>query len=246
MGLGVGREHAAAVVEALRLARRGATPLIVAWPGRIAGPGEIRDQFCHAVDVFPTVLAAVGIEAPRIVDGVAQQPVDGASIAATFGDATAASPRRTQYFEMHGSRGIYHDGWKATTDYVSPLFGERRHLSGSHDLDEDRWSLFDLESDFAEAQDLGAAEPRRLTALRELWWAEAGRNQVLPLWEGPASRTPLHPGEYPPPLSASYVPGGGGICEAQLPQLLGGFSALAEIEIPVGAPVQGSSARWAT
>lgn len=215
------------------------TPLIASWRGRLSGPGEVRDQFCHAVDVFPTVLAAAGIQAPDTVDGVAQQPVDGASILATFGDPAAASPRRTQYFEMHGSRGIYHDGWKATTDYVSPLFGERRYLTGSQDFEDDRWSLFDLSTDFAEAYDLAGQEPGRLTALRELWWAEAGRNQVLPLWEGPASRAGLHPGEYPPPAVASYVPGGGGICEAQLPPMLGGFTAVAEIEMPAAGMAEG-------
>jgi arylsulfatase A-like enzyme len=215
------------------------TPLIAYWPGRLSGPGQVRDQFCHAVDLFPTVLEAVGVEPPQVVDGAAQQPVDGASIAATFGDPAAASPRQTQYFEMHGSRGIYHDGWKATTDYVSPLFGERQHLAGSHDFDDDRWSLFNLDADFAEAHDLAGAEPARVMALRELWWAEAGRNQVLPLWEGPASRTGLHPGEYPPPATASYVPGGGGICEAQLPPMLGGFTAVAEIEVPAAATAEG-------
>jgi arylsulfatase len=73
-------------------------------------------------------------------------------------------------------------------------------------------------------------------ALRELWWAEAGRNQVLPLWEGPRSRTGIHPAEYPPPAEASYGPGGGGICEAQLPPMMGGFIASAEIEIPDAQP----------
>ena len=207
------------------------TPLIAHWPGHLAQPGDVRPQFCHAVDVFSTVLDAAGVPVPAVVDGVQQQPVDGTSIVATFGDAAAASPRRTQYFEMHGSRGIYHDGWKATTDYVSPLFGERRHLSGSHDFDDDRWALFNLADDFAEARDLADAEPRRLMALRQLWWAEAGRNQVLPLWEGPKSQARLHPAEYPPPAVATYSPGGSGICEAQLPPMVGGFTATAEIEV---------------
>ena len=215
------------------------TPLIASWPGRIAGPGAVRSQFCHAVDLFATVLEAAGVPAPATVDGVTQLPVEGASIAATFADPAAGSPRRTQYFEMHGSRGIYHDGWKATTDYVSPLFGEREFLAGSHDFDDDHWALFNLDDDFAEARDLSAAEPGRVLALRELWWAEAGRNRVLPLWEGPRSRTGIHPAEYPPPREASYLPGGGGICEAQLPPMIGGFTASAELEIAAGPPAEG-------
>jgi arylsulfatase len=215
------------------------TPLVVHWPSRIEPAGEVRPQFCHAVDLFATVLDAVGIEAPTVVDGVTQQPVDGESIAASFAEATAPTPRRTQYFEMHGSRGIYHDGWKATTDYVSPLFEERSFLSGSQDFDDDHWALFNLEDDFAEAIDRSADEPTRAAALEQLWWAEAGRNQVLPLYEGPQSLASRHPGEYPPPESAVYVAGGGAICESQLPTLMGGFTATAEVELPEGEAAQG-------
>ena len=216
------------------------TPLVVHWPGHVAGPGTVRSQFCHAIDLFATVLDVTGVPAPETVDGVTQLPVAGATIAASFADPAAPSPRRTQYFEMHGSRAVYHDGWKATTDYVSPLFGERGVLAGSHDFDDDHWALFNLDEDFAEANDLSAAEPGRVLALRELWWAEAGANQVLPLWEGPKSRTGIHPGEYPAPREAVYRPGGGGICEAQLPPMIGGFTARAEIEIAAGgAPAEG-------
>ena len=212
------------------------TPLVVHWPGRLADPGAVRPQFCHAIDLFGTVLEAAGVPVPAEVDGVTQLPVAGASIVPTFADPAAASPRRTQYFEMHGSRGIYHDGWKATTDYISPLFGEREFLAGSHDFDDDHWALFNLDDDFGEARDQSAAEPDRVLALRELWWAEAGRNQVLPLWEGPKSRTGIHPAEYPAPREATYRPGGGGVCEAQLPSMIGGFTATAEIDVPAGAP----------
>jgi arylsulfatase A-like enzyme len=207
------------------------TPLVVHWPGHLAEPGAVRSQFCHAIDLFATVLDAADVPAPEVVDGVTQLPVAGVSIAASFADPAAPSPRRTQYFEMHGSRGIYHDGWKATTDYISPLFGERGLLAGSHDFDDDHWALFNLDEDFAEATDLSAAEPGRVLSLRELWWAEAGRNQVLPLWEGPRSRTGIHPAEYQAPREAAYRPGGGGICEAQLPPMMSGFTAAAEIEI---------------
>lgn len=208
------------------------TPLIVRWPGRLAGPGGIRPQFCHAVDIAPTVLDILGIEQPAIVDGVTQLPVDGASIANVFTDAEAPAPRDMQYFEMHGSRGIYHAGWKATTDYVSPLFGERAHIPGSTSFDADHWALFNLDEDFAEAVDLSAAFPERTKQLQDLWQAEADRNHVLPLFEGPSSLVALHPAEYPPPHSATYEPGGGPIYEGALPPLFGGFTITASIEEP--------------
>lgn len=215
------------------------TPLVVHWPGHTEGSGAVRTQFCHAVDLLATVLDAAGIDVPDVVDGVTQQRVDGASLAETFADPTARSPRRTQYFEMHGSRAIYHDGWKATTDHVSAMFGERSLVSGSQDLDDDQWCLFHLDEDFSESEDLARLEPARAAAMAELWWGEAGRNQVLPLFEGPSSLSALHPGEFSPPEAASYTAGGGPICEAQLPPMAGGFSATAELDVPEGALAEG-------
>ena len=206
------------------------TPLVVRWPGRLAGPGSVRPQFCHIVDLAPTLLDVSGIGWPTVVDGVVQQRVDGASLAATFSEPDAPSPRATQYFEMHGSRAVYHRGWKATTDHVSALFGERQHLVGSQDFDSDHWALFDLDSDFAETNDLSATHSERAAELERLWWVEAGRNQVLPLFEGPASLVALHPAEYPPPASADYQPGGGPVYEGSLPSTLGGFTVTAEVE----------------
>ena len=215
------------------------TPLIIHWPGHTADPGGIRSQFCHAVDLFSTILDAAGIDPPAIVDGINQQRIDGATVLPTLADASAPSPRATQYFEMHGSRGIYHQGWKATTDYVAPLFGEREHLIGSHDFDDDHWALFNLDDDFAETNDLSGREPQRLERMKELWWAEAGRNQVLPLWDGPQAGIPLHPAEYPAPTRAVYQPGGNGICESHIPSMLGGFTATADIELPADHIAQG-------
>jgi arylsulfatase len=194
----------------------------------------VRPQFCHAVDLYATVLEAAGIEAPETVDGVTQQPVDGASMLASFGDPDAAEHRQLQYFEMMGSRGIYHDGWKAVTDHVANQFGERDHLVGSFDFDTDRWSLFRLADDFSESTDVADEHPDVVRRLEGLWWAEAGRNQVLPLFEFPESMAHLHPGEFPPPDSATYRPGGGPVQESQLPAALGGFSLAAYVEVPDG------------
>ncbi|MDP2773402.1 MAG: arylsulfatase [Nocardioides sp.] len=210
------------------------TPLVVRWGDRVPDPGSVRPQFCHAVDLFSTVLDAAGIEPPAAVDGVAQQPVDGVSMLSSFADPDAAEHRTLQYFEMMGSRALYHDGWKAVTDHVPNQFGERDHIPGSHDFADDRWSLFRLEDDFSEAVDLADEHPDVVRRLEELWWAEAGRNQVLPLFEFPASMAHMHPGEFPPPSRAVYAPGGGPVQESQLPAIMGGFSLTARLAVPAG------------
>jgi arylsulfatase A-like enzyme len=159
-------------------------PLIVHWPGGIPSTaiGNMRPQFCHAIDLMPTILDATGCDLPDAVDGETQQPVDGQSIVGTFHSPVSPAPRNTQYFEMQGSRAIYHDGWKATTNHVTEGGGL---IEGSHKFEADQWSLFRLEDDFAEAHDLADTHPRQLQRLIHLWWHEAGRNQVLPLDDRP-------------------------------------------------------------
>ena len=142
----------------------------------------MRDQFCHAIDLMPTILDAAGIEPPATVDGVEQMPIEGRSLLGAFASATAPAPRTSQYFEMLGSRAIYHDGWKATTDHVGgQLAVERENIEGSRVFDEDNWLLFDLAHDFSESRDLAAEQPERVQELIDVWWAEAERNHVLPL-----------------------------------------------------------------
>ncbi len=213
------------------------TPLIARWPRRLAAAGEIRSHFCHAVDVMPTILEAAGIELPEQLDGVTQQPLDGASLLPVLADGSAPAPRRTQYFEMLGSRAIYQDGWKATTDHIGPqLRVELERIPGSHDLDADHWALFDLGSDFAEAHDVGAQHPARLKAMIEQWWMEAGRNNVLPVTDSFLGRvTALEPSPWGPRWRAVLRPGGGPVSEDALPPLGGGFRLLAEVECGGGA-----------
>ncbi len=215
------------------------TPLIVRWPNRLADAGAVRSQFCHAIDVMPTILDAVGIEAPAGVDGIGQQPFDGSSLVSLFGDANAPAPRKTQYFEMLGSRAIYHDGWKATTDHIGPqLTVEVEQIPGSHDLETDHWALFNLDEDFGEAHDIGAQHPERLRALTELWWMEAARNNVLPIMDSFLGRvTALEPSPWGPRWRAVLRPGGGPVSEDALPPLTGGFRLRGDVE--VGAQASG-------
>ena len=136
-------------------------PLIVHWPAGMAQEhvGQVRSQFCHATDLMPTILEATGVAVPDVLDGVSQRPLDGRSLVATINDADVPNTPRTQYFETMGSRAIYVDGWKATTNHVdSTIHAERELIPGSHDFDADEWSLFHLDDDFSEAHDRSQAE----------------------------------------------------------------------------------------
>ena len=99
-------------------------PCIVSWPARITGHGEIRTQYTHVTDLLPTILDALGLEAPDVIRGIAQSPIHGTSFADSFDDADAPSDHTTQYFEMFGSRSIFHDGWKANCPLPGPSFAE--------------------------------------------------------------------------------------------------------------------------
>ena len=155
-------------------------PLIVHWPARVETPGETRHQYVHAIDVLPTLLELIGIDAPAAIDGVAQSAIEGVSFAATFASDDAPSAHVTQYYEMIGSRALYHDGWKAVVFHPSPFLA----YDGSdltHPFDDDVWELYHVAKDFAEVDDLAAAEPGKLEEMKKRWWEEAAKYQVLPL-----------------------------------------------------------------
>ncbi|HVL21642.1 MAG TPA: arylsulfatase [Amaricoccus sp.] len=145
-------------------------PLILHWPAGLGEAGGLRAQFHHAIDIVPTVLELAGVAAPETYRGVEQLPLHGGSLAYSFAEPEARSPRTRQYFEMGGQRGIYNDGWKAVT----------RHRSGTP-YEADVWELYYLPDDYAETHDLAAAEPGRLRQMVDLWWEEARRYDVLPL-----------------------------------------------------------------
>lgn len=210
------------------------TPLIVRWPAGIPAEhnGDVRQQFCHAVDLMPTVLEVAGVGSPAVLDGVGQQPLDGESLLPTFREADARIERAPQYFEMLGSRAIYHEGWKATTDHVGSMVeAERNLMEGSDDFESDRWSLYKLEEDFSEANDVAGEHPGRLEHLVELWWSEAGRNHVLPLMDGFWDSNQAAAIEPPPHVGRRryvYLPGGGPILTSAL---VSSFRLVADIEI---------------
>jgi arylsulfatase A-like enzyme len=157
-----------------------ADPCIVRWPRAVPDAGGLRHQFVHAIDVLPTVLELAGIGMPETIDGVPQSRFDGVSFGAVLRDAHAPAARDTQYFEMLGSRGIYHRGWKAVTFHpLGAMYDDG--LDPDAPFADDVWELYHVAEDLSETRDLAAVEPARLQQMIELWWAEARRNDVLPL-----------------------------------------------------------------
>jgi arylsulfatase len=152
--------------------------LIVHWPESITDRGGLRAQFHHVIDVLPTVLECAGIPQPTSVDGIAQKPIEGTSMRYTFDDPDAPDRRRTQYFEMCGNRGIYHEGWMAVTRHGTPW--EMVPQTGKR-FSDDVWELYDLSRDWTQARDQAQQHPERLRMLQELFLIEAAKHQVFPL-----------------------------------------------------------------
>ena len=208
-------------------------PLVIAAPSA-ADHGGLRDHYCHAVDMLPTVLDLCDVPLPDVLDGIPQMSFDGASLRGVIEDADAPTPRTSQYFECWGSRAMYSNGWKAVTNHVNQLTAaERDLLVGSHDFATDEWALFDTRADATEQVDLAAREPEKLQELVALWFAEAERNGVFPLDDGARHRiTHLHV-----PWTA-YRPSfrlrpGDKVHEVAGPNLAGGFRMLAAFTEPV-------------
>ena len=166
-------------------------PMVISWPKGIKHDQTPRPQFHHVNDIVPTLYEIIGIKPPQVVDGFKQDPIDGVSMVYTFADAQAPGHKQTQYFENNGSRGIYHGGWYACTfGPLTPWLTTNPGLA-TWDANKDVWELYNLTSDYSQAEDLATREPARLAKMKELFLAEAKANQVFPIGAGLWTR--LHP-----------------------------------------------------
>ena len=150
---------------------------IVHWPNGIKAKSEIRSQFCHVIDVAPTILEAAGLPQPTMVNSVQQAPMEGVSMLYAFNDASAADRHETQYFEMFCNRGIYHKGWTAVTRHSTPWDATSRLPA----FDDDVWELYDTNTDWTQSRNLAKDNPAKLHELQRLWLMEAVKYSVLPL-----------------------------------------------------------------
>jgi len=223
-------------------------PLVVSWPAGISQTGQLRSQFSHVNDVVPTILEIVGIAEPVMINGVPQKPMDGTSLVYSFTDAHAPELHRTQYFEVFGHRSIYHNGWMASAfrgrmpwDVLTPI---------TQSFSKDVWQLYNLTDDFSQSHDLATSYPVKLRAMQDLFFAEAARNDVLPLNDSVQ-------GQKLPDLTAGrnyfvYHTGATGMPEQTAPNIKNrSHTITAEIDIPEGgargvlATQGGQGAGWA-
>ncbi len=148
-------------------------PLVISWPKGIKARGEVRTQYHHSVDIVPTILEIVGIEMPKVYRGVEQFPLSGVSMRYSFDAASAPTQKKRQYYAMLGTRGIWEDGWLATTLHAP--------ITGKGHFDQDQWQLYHVAEDYSESTDLAKKYPDRVKALIQAWNEEARTNLVLPL-----------------------------------------------------------------
>jgi arylsulfatase A-like enzyme len=206
---------------------------IVRWPNGIEASGEVRSQFCHVIDVCPTVLEAAGLPHPVMVNGVQQAPIEGTSMAYSFEDAEAAERHDLQYFEMFGNRGIYHKGWSAVTKHRTPWVMGATTLPA---FDDDVWELYDGSTDWAQANDLSEEMPDKLHHLQRVWLIEATKYNVLPLDDRGAERFDADAAGRPQLVrgtSQMLFGGMGRLSESSVLSIKNkSFSLTAEIEVP--------------
>jgi arylsulfatase A-like enzyme len=208
--------------------------MCLSWPKRIAARGEIRSQFHHVIDIAPTILEAVGLQAPLILNGVTQMPLEGVSMTYTFGDAKAPTRHTTQYFEIAANRGLYDDGWIASTTPLRPPWV----VSGAEpDPDDFPWELYNVANDFSQSKDLAKENPKKLADLQARFLIEAAKHNVLPIDSGFADRAnpAIRPSFNVGRTDFTYYPGMIRIPEGNAPDIKNkSFRINADIDIPQG------------
>ncbi|MGL4398413.1 MAG: arylsulfatase [Luteolibacter sp.] len=163
--------------------------MAVSWPARIKDAGALREQFCHVIDIVPTILESAGLKAPELVDGIKQAPIEGTSLVYTFDEknAKAASQHKTQYFEMMGQYALYHEGWLLSTK-MNRAPWEAFGAANPDPLNNQILELYDLSKDFSQSQNIAEKFPDKVKELKALFIEEARKYQVFPMDASVAAR----------------------------------------------------------
>jgi len=213
--------------------------LAISWPARIKDKGGLRTQFCHIIDIVPTIYEAIGVTPPKVLDGVQQKPLDGTSLVYTFDNAKAPERHNVQYFEMMGNRAIYKDGWIAST---TPLRLPWQTFGTEVNPDDFKWELYNVRQDFSQANNLAASNPAKLKELQAAFDVEAKKYNVYPLDStfaeraDPAIRPSLTRGR----SEFAYYPGMTRIPEGSAPDFKNkSWAVAADVVIPDGGNASG-------
>ena len=216
------------------------TPLVISWPKKIKHDGKVRSQFHHVNDIAATIYDILDITPPKVVNGVEQLPLDGTSMTYTFDQPEAETAKKTQYFEIFGSRGVYHEGWFAGT--FGPKAPWSTDVSGllKWEPEKDVWELYNLTEDYSQSKDLAQENPGKLAELKALFDREATDNHVYPI--GAAQYTVFfNPSEMPssPLTEWTFYEGQDRIPESMAPKFVSGRSSLAVIDAEIGKDTEG-------
>jgi arylsulfatase A-like enzyme len=206
--------------------------IAISWPAGIKAQGELRPQFSHVIDIVPTILEAVGIQAPLILNGATQKPFDGVSMVYTFNNANAPTRHTTQYFEIVANRGLYHDGWTASTTPLRPPWVVTGAEPGPDDFP---WELYNVTDDFSQSRNVAKDNPKKLQDLQDLFLIEAAKYNVLPIDSSFAERAnpSLRPGFNSGRTDFTYYSGMIRIPEANAPDIKNkSFHIAADVEVP--------------
>jgi arylsulfatase len=216
------------------------TPLVISWPKKIKHDGKVRSQFHHVNDIAATIYDVLDITPPKVVNGVEQQALDGKSMLYSFDKPEAKGTKKTQYFELMGSRGIYHDGWFAGT--FGPKAPWTTDPSGvvNFEPEKDIWELYNLTEDYSQSKDLAKEHPEKLAEMKTIFDKEATENLVYPI--GASYYTVFFsPSEMPasPLTEWTFYEGQDRIPEALAPKFLSGRSSVAIINAEINKDAEG-------
>lgn len=216
------------------------TPMVISWPKKIKHDGKVRSQFHHVNDIAATLYDILDITPPKFVNGVEQQPLDGVSMVYTFDNPDAETKKKTQYFEIMGSRGIYHEGWIAGVFGPKPPWVTDVTALSKWEPEKDEWRLYNLNDDYSQSENVAKENPEKLEELKVLFDKEATDNHVYPIG-GSMYTVVFNPSEMPssPLKEWTFYAGQDRIPEAMAPKFTSGRSTIAVIDAEIDKNAEG-------
>ena len=211
--------------------------MAISWPARIKDKGGLREQFCHLIDIVPTILEVSGIPAPEMVDGIKQAPIEGTSLAYTFDAKNAKAPtqHKTQYFEMMGQWALYNEGWLLSTK-VNRAPWEAFGAANPDPLNNQVLELYNLDKDFSQSQNIADKFPDKVKEMKAMFISEAKKYQVFPMDASVAARIVApRPNITAGRTEFVYTRPMTGLPQGDSPNILNSsYTITADIEVPAG------------